>query len=328
MIETAIPARLKIGAVAKMAGVSVHTLRKWEERYNAVEPARTEGGGRVYSNEDVERLILIKQLAGAGLGLRQIAHLPLAELTALHDKVSQPSDAQAVPLGRPANALAVGPTVGALLNRVGTIASRLRVVASFPDERAVTVDDLPDADVLIIECPSLQHDNVRHVHELVERTGIGAGVVIYGFASRGTLLAMQSPEIVALRAPADAATIEQAVRRLVTPLPLSLDEQRRPAHSFGVDADVPPPRISREVISRMAASTPRAQCECPHHLADILLGLRAFEAYSADCESRTPQDAALHHYLWRTSAQARALFEDAIERIAEAEGIDLSERDA
>ena len=65
------------------------------------------------------------------------------------------------------------------------------------------------------------------------------------------------------------------------------------------------------------------RCECPHHLADIVLSLRAFEDYSKACENRNPDDAALHHYLWRSAAQARALFEDAIVHVAKAEGIEL-----
>ena len=73
----------------------------------------------------------------------------------------------------------------------------------------------------------------------------------------------------------------------------------------------------------MAATVPTVACECPHHLADLVSALRAFEDYSADCESRNEADAALHHYLWRCAAQARAVFEDAIEHVAQAEGIAL-----
>ena len=54
-----------------------------------------------------------------------------------------------------------------------------------------------------------------------------------------------------------------------------------------------------------------------------MLSLRAFEDYSKACENRNPDDAALHHYLWRSAAQARALFEDAIVHVAKAEGIEL-----
>ena len=57
---------LKISAAARLSGVSVHTLRKWEQRYGAVVPRRTEGGERVYSRIDVERLGLLKRLAVFG----------------------------------------------------------------------------------------------------------------------------------------------------------------------------------------------------------------------------------------------------------------------
>ena len=60
-------------------------------------------------------------------------------------------------------------------------------------------------------------------------------------------------------------------------------------------------------------------------LAELVLSLRAFEDYSAQCEDRNPADAALHRYLWRSAGQARALFEEAMERVADAEGIDLDQ---
>jgi len=90
-----------------------------------------------------------------------------------------------------------------------------------------------------------------------------------------------------------------------------------------MNEEVPPPRLSRETVARLTQVTPKIRCECPHHLADIVLSLRAFEEYSEACESLSPEDAALHRYLWRSAAQARALFEDAIERVAKAEGIPL-----
>ena len=43
-----------------------------------------------------------------------------------------------------------------------------------------------------------------------------------------------------------------------------------------------------------------------------MTGLRAFEAYTERCENDNPQDAALHRSLWRSTAQARALIEEAI----------------
>ena len=51
--------------------------------------------------------------------------------------------------------------------------------------------------------------------------------------------------------------------------------------------------------------------------------LSNFEAYSADCESRSPEDAELHAYLQRVAGASRALFEVALERIAIQEGLML-----
>jgi DNA-binding transcriptional MerR regulator len=58
MIGSIVPevATYSIGAVARMVGVPPATLRTWEERYRIVEPVRSEGGHRLYSRLDVERL--------------------------------------------------------------------------------------------------------------------------------------------------------------------------------------------------------------------------------------------------------------------------------
>ncbi len=45
-----------INAVAEMTGVPATTLRYWEKTYGVVRPKRTEGGHRLYSQEDIERI--------------------------------------------------------------------------------------------------------------------------------------------------------------------------------------------------------------------------------------------------------------------------------
>jgi hypothetical protein len=65
------------------------------------------------------------------------------------------------------------------------------------------------------------------------------------------------------------------------------------------------------------------RCECPRHLVDLLLSLRAFERYSAECENRSPADADLHRHLGHVAGSARVLFETALVRVAQAEGIPL-----
>lgn len=73
----------RIGAVARMVGVSTHALRAWERRYDALSPKRTEAGGRLYSIDDIERLRLMKSLLAYGHSISNIARLGVQDLTGL-----------------------------------------------------------------------------------------------------------------------------------------------------------------------------------------------------------------------------------------------------
>lgn len=57
---------LRIGEVARRAGVSTATLRAWETRYGLVPPARTAGGQRLYWEADVGRVQAVRRLVGQG----------------------------------------------------------------------------------------------------------------------------------------------------------------------------------------------------------------------------------------------------------------------
>lgn len=69
-----------IGAVARMTDINEATLRVWERRYNFPESARTEGGHRLYSPQEVLRLQWIKSQLEEGMQVsRAIKALKLAE---------------------------------------------------------------------------------------------------------------------------------------------------------------------------------------------------------------------------------------------------------
>ena len=69
------PTRYPLRAVIRQTGLSADALRAWERRYGAVQPTRTSGGQRLYSVNDVERLILLKRATGAGHSIGEIARL-------------------------------------------------------------------------------------------------------------------------------------------------------------------------------------------------------------------------------------------------------------
>ncbi|KAA3639387.1 MAG: MerR family transcriptional regulator [Armatimonadetes bacterium] len=63
-----------ISVAAEIVGMHPQTLRGYEQK-GLVEPFRTPGGTRRYSQEDVERLLLIQELSNAGVNLEGIKRI-------------------------------------------------------------------------------------------------------------------------------------------------------------------------------------------------------------------------------------------------------------
>jgi MerR family transcriptional regulator, light-induced transcriptional regulator len=69
---------LRIGELSRRTGVSVELLRAWEKRYGLLEPARSEGGFRLYSDADIERVQTMQRHLGEGLAAAEAARRALA----------------------------------------------------------------------------------------------------------------------------------------------------------------------------------------------------------------------------------------------------------
>jgi len=72
-----------IHVVSTRTGLSPHVIRAWEKRYQAVNPSRTGGNRRLYSDEDVERLSLLRRATQSGRSIGQIASLSTQRLVSL-----------------------------------------------------------------------------------------------------------------------------------------------------------------------------------------------------------------------------------------------------
>src|SRR3712207_7827767 len=78
-----------ISVAAELAGVHPQTLRIYE-RKGLVDPARTSGGSRRYSDEDIALLRRIQELTNEGLnlaGVQKVLELE-AEMSRLQDEVA------------------------------------------------------------------------------------------------------------------------------------------------------------------------------------------------------------------------------------------------
>jgi hypothetical protein len=142
--------------------------------------------------------------------------------------------------------------------------------------------------------------------------------VLYGFASERTCRLMgRVTGLSLLRGPQSDAALAQWLRGWRQQIEV-------PAPATGVQLSsmpVPARRWDDQALASFAGLSTTIACECPRHVAELLVQLSHFEAYSAECEHRSPEDAELHAYLHQVTALARAQFETALERVAIHEGL-------
>jgi MerR family transcriptional regulator, light-induced transcriptional regulator len=82
---------LRIGELSKRSGVSPELLRAWERRYGLLEPARTDGGLRLYSAEDVRRVRTMQAHLQSGLSAAEAARLVRSGQGAAAERTDQPA---------------------------------------------------------------------------------------------------------------------------------------------------------------------------------------------------------------------------------------------
>ncbi|MGG7307807.1 MerR family transcriptional regulator [Curtobacterium sp. AB451] len=66
---------MHIGELAERAGMSLRTIRHYDEVGLLVPSGRTTGGFRVYTDEDLERLLVIRRMKPLGFTLDEMAEL-------------------------------------------------------------------------------------------------------------------------------------------------------------------------------------------------------------------------------------------------------------
>ena len=307
-----------IGAVSRLTGIPLDTLRIWERRYHMVTPMRTEDKKRQYSRSDLTRLSLIKQLVDLGHAISAVAALSeeaLRERLQVHQDRPQPVSAD----GRRLRVLVQGNTLPFLVGYWKNEWDDIEITGShvsYADFEKDAIGLKPD--VLVLEMPALQADRVAQLQGLAMQSGAKRTVVVYSFGMSALLERLRQDGIPTLRSPVTAEALAQACRidgRATLPRPLALPT---------AGEALPPRRFDDATLSAVTRLPTSIRCECPQHLADLLFRLNAFEAYSADCENRNEADAALHAHLHRETAKARVLLEDALEHLVRCEEIDLA----
>jgi MerR family transcriptional regulator, light-induced transcriptional regulator len=323
------------GAVARMLQMPVATLRVWERRYGLSQPALSPSGQRLYAAEDVRRLALLKQLTDLGHAIGRLAALDMAQLqqvAATHAQALAATqkgarqEAERLPPARAWRVAVVGAALGrrlqrpALLQRLG---APLELIGPFdsPTQAAATLR-AGDVDTVLVHEPHLHEGWLRSFNAALPSLAAVRKAVLYAFAPEPVCDALAEAGTALLREPQPDAVLVQWLRALAQPAREApeLDPTGDPSAGL-LSEPVPPRRWDDVALADFAGLSSTIACECPRHVAELLMQLSHFEAYSADCAHRSPADADIHAHLHRVAALSRARFEAALERVALHEGL-------
>ncbi len=312
----------RIGAVSLATDVPVSTLRIWQTRYGAFSPVKTEGNQRLFAEYDVIKARLLKQLSGAGHGIGNIARLDLGQLRQLCHRdqeaptppaLTQPVCLAVVGLGL-ANRIESRPFDAVLSQH------RIQVTDVFDDLAAARHAPLSDKpQVLLIKVNSLQDSVFESIQALMQRQPFAQTIVLYHFSPDKMVQTMKRAGLTVRRDPISDSELAELLQSI-----LFVDRDRAQAYGHQ-GAVIAGRKYSDDTLRRVAGISTNVLCECPKHVAELIAQLASFEAYSHECLNKNTEDAHLHSYLRAISGSARSLFENALEKIAQHEGIDLRE---
>lgn len=310
-------AKLRSGTAARLAGLPVTTLRVWERRYGVVAAPKTPTGQRLYSAVDVQRLALLKQLSDRGHAIGTIAAMSLGELQGLAATAPARSPAAAAAPGL--HLVVAGSGAAHKLHAVGVHARAVhadleaaeRALHAAAEAGQAEDEAASGPDVLVLQLPSLHPAHAERALGLARLLRARALLVLYAFGAEPVAESLRAAGAMVRREP---CTGRELLRLLASVGPagggtaLRLPEQRR---------------YSDEQLARLAEQPSSVLCECPRHLAELVLQLAHFEQYSNECDQRSPADAALHRHLGGLAGTARVMFEQALDRVITAEGLQI-----
>ncbi len=287
---------VRSGTAARLAGLSPSTLRIWEHRYAVVAPPKSATGQRTYSMKDVERLRLIKRLTVEGHAIGTLAHLDIDALVELSsgDVVASKGVQRVVVVGHAAARKLEGRLRLAPANVFGDLSHAERDIAQ-----------AGAADVLVIHVPSLHESMTERLIALRKRLSAPQMLVVYGFCAETVAETLRTAGVSVRREPVSGREMARLISLLRPVVPTTATSVARDNSRRYSDAQL----VALTEMPSMVA------CECPRHLAEIVTLLASFEQYSSECAARDEKDAALHRHLHEVTSTARAMLEQALERV-------------
>ncbi|WP_426115383.1 MerR family transcriptional regulator [Massilia sp. PWRC2] len=295
------------GVAARLAGLSAATLRVWERRYQLTDSSRSANGQRLYTQQQVRRLGLLKQLVDQGHPIGTLAALAPERLQAM-----AAGGAVATSVGSTATPVTEVAAIGAgLVRRLeAAIEQGLPLILHRADSGPAVG---AAARVLLVEMAEPDGAEVTRLMAAREKSGASAVVVLYRFCSSATVRTLRGAGFMVARFPAEMGELPLLCRA-------ALHRHQAPAPANRAPARFDALTLAAISADGSAGTDPRR--DSARALADMLLQVGSFERYSATCAdadlSAARLDAVLHRELEDVAGRARALLEQAMGRLLRA----------
>lgn len=319
MSTTGQKGQFRSGVAARLAGVPVETLRVWERRYGITGKSQDVGAHRLYRQEDIDRLILLKRLVDLGQSIGTIAQLDIPALEKIQSSLIALSKAGGNRSAhQPTQIALIGSVLGSSVFKEALESERLRVsVQARSLSQLEAANAAAELDALFIEVPTLLDNTAEEIRQSAELFGIKRIVLFYRFAPNALIRKLRLQGYSVVRMPFDAQEVVMLCGALLNrELPADVVAPER-----AIEKDMSDPKFSTETLLRLTQVKSGVYCECPSQLADLLISVTAFERYSAQCASQTPEDAALHRQLESDAAKVRTILEASITEVIRHEKI-------
>lgn len=308
-----------MGAVASLTGLPAGTIRAWERRYGMLNPERTDGGFRLYTEDDIKRLSLIQRLRAHGEPISAIANLDMEDLRERLRQHSGAGGEKSQAVREPVSVITVGLGVTAAVE-IATIKQdslTLRAASRSTEELVASGET---AEVVVVEKAALGTRPVETFRAVLRQTRARTALVVYDFSRSAEITALTSAGARMLRYPISPDELAQVI--VDQTLLARVEEVRREVATAGSEQEYP--RIyEEEALVKLQSVSSSIDCECPNHLSAIIRQLNAFERYSNDCLAIDEDQQELHSTLARTTGQARRLVEEMLAYVCHVDNIVL-----
>jgi|GEM_PF-773536 len=305
----------EVGAAARLAKISPHTLRTWERRSFITAEHRSDSGRRQYSRSQVNRLILMARLTHLGekIGnLNELSDMELQQRLDEHERV------RGIQRDSKLSTISVTAFDPQTYRRLSPLSPRINA-------QLLDLNDLPESQkwqhsTLVLLEASTSLESLLHTATTVRKHWPDTPIaVLYEFISREHLHRLSQEGFFLIRWPLQREQFEhylfKAAGQSSLPSAASLDAAEESGYRNRL--------FDNHQLMVIANANTEIKCECPDHLSALITNLVAFEDYCKRCEVANEEDARVHQHLGVEVSIARRRVEEALRFLCEADNIPI-----